>query len=79
MVALTRMRLVQAPTRAVDSSRQPPTADMKPPTSIGAGEGQLNLIAWEGYTDTAWVKPFKQQTGCKVNAKYAGTSDEMVR
>src|SRR5207248_8520433 len=29
---------------------QPPTANMKPPTSIGAGEGQLNLIAWEGYT-----------------------------
>jgi putative spermidine/putrescine transport system substrate-binding protein len=48
------------------------------PTSIGRGEGQLNLIAWEGYTQPAWVKPFEQQTGCKVNAKYAGSSDEMV-
>jgi putative spermidine/putrescine transport system substrate-binding protein len=48
------------------------------PTSIGKGEGELNLIAWEGYTEPEWVKPFEQQTGCKVNAKYAGSSDEMV-
>ena len=25
---------------------QPPTANMTPPTSIGAGEGKLDLIAW---------------------------------
>jgi putative spermidine/putrescine transport system substrate-binding protein len=50
----------------------------KLPTSIGKGEGQLNVIAWEGYTQPQWVKPFEQQTGCKVNAKYAGSSDEMV-
>ena len=56
----------------------PPTANMKPQASIGAGEGQLNLIAWEGYTEPQWVKPFEQQTGCQVNAKYAGSSDEMV-
>ena len=48
------------------------------PTSIGKGEGQLNLIAWEGYTQPQWVKPFEQQTGCKVQRKYAGSSDEMV-
>ncbi|HEY1370260.1 MAG TPA: ABC transporter substrate-binding protein [Gaiellaceae bacterium] len=48
------------------------------PTKIGPGEGQLNLIAWEGYTQPEWVKPFEKQTGCKVNAKYAGSSDEMV-
>ena len=59
-------------------SNQPPTAGMKPPSAIGAGEGALNLIAWEGYTDASWVDPFSQQTGCKVNAKFAGSSDEMV-
>jgi len=48
------------------------------PTSIGKGEGQLNLIAWEGYTQDQWVKPFVKATGCKVNHKYAGSSDEMV-
>src|SRR3954453_140031 len=48
------------------------------PTKIGTGEGQLNVIAWEGYTQPQWVKPFEKQTGCQVNAKYAGSSDEMV-
>jgi len=48
------------------------------PTKIGAGEGQLNLIAWEGYAQPEWVKPFEAQTGCAVHAKYAGSSDEMV-
>ena len=48
------------------------------PTSIGKGEGKLSLIAWEGYTQPDWVKPFEKKTGCKVTAKYAGSSDEMV-
>jgi putative spermidine/putrescine transport system substrate-binding protein len=48
------------------------------PTSIGPGEGRLTLVAWEGYTEAQWVKPFEQQTGCDVRAKYAGSSDEMV-
>src|SRR6267378_4494423 len=56
----------------------PPTAGMAPLTSIGPGEGALNLIAWEGYTDNSWVVPFQTATGCKVNHKYAGSSDEMV-
>src|SRR5206468_9107211 len=48
------------------------------PTKIGAGEGQLNVVAWEGYTQPEWVKPFEKQTGCQVHSKYAGSSDEMV-
>jgi putative spermidine/putrescine transport system substrate-binding protein len=48
------------------------------PTKIGNGEGQLNLVAWEGYAQPEWVKPFEKQTGCVVHAKYAGSSDEMV-
>jgi putative spermidine/putrescine transport system substrate-binding protein len=48
------------------------------PQSIGPGEGQLNLVAWEGYTQPDWVKPFQKETGCQVHAKYAGSSDEMV-
>ena len=51
---------------------------MAPQKSIGKGEGQLNLIAWEGYAQPQWVKPFEKQTGCTVNAKYAGSSSEMV-
>jgi putative spermidine/putrescine transport system substrate-binding protein len=55
-----------------------PTASLPVPQKVGKGEGQLNLIAWEGYLEPQWVKPFEQQTGCQVNAKYAGSSDEMV-
>ncbi len=45
---------------------------------VGKGEGSLNLISWAGYVEDEWVKPFEQKTGCKVNNKTAGTSDEMV-
>jgi putative spermidine/putrescine transport system substrate-binding protein len=48
------------------------------PTKIGKGEGQLNLVAWEGYTYKQWVKPFEKATGCTVHSKFAGSSDEMV-
>ena len=48
------------------------------PAKIGKGEGKLTMVAWEGYLQPQWVKPFQKQTGCKIQAKYAGTSDEMV-
>lgn len=48
------------------------------PKEIGKGEGALNIIAWEGYAQDDWIKPFEQQSGCTVNRKYAGSSDEMV-
>ncbi|HEY1359312.1 MAG TPA: ABC transporter substrate-binding protein [Thermoleophilaceae bacterium] len=54
------------------------SSNSKLPTKIGKGEGQLNLVAWEGYTQSEWVKPFEKQTGCKVKSKFAGSSDEMV-
>ncbi len=54
-------------------------------TEVGEGEGQVNIIAWAGYiedgsTDPAydWVTQFESDTGCEVNVKTAGTSDEMV-
>ncbi|MFC5823901.1 ABC transporter substrate-binding protein [Nonomuraea insulae] len=52
---------------------------------LGTGEGQVNLVAWAGYAEDGtndpkvdWVTPFEQETGCQVNTKVAGTSDEMV-
>jgi putative spermidine/putrescine transport system substrate-binding protein len=47
--------------------------------SVGKGEGQVDLISWAGYVEPEWSKPFEQKTGCKVNNKVAGTSDEMVQ
>ncbi|MCK0207699.1 ABC transporter substrate-binding protein [Starkeya koreensis] len=53
--------------------------------ALGKGEGQVDIVAWPGYiergeTDKAydWVSAFEKKTGCKVNVKTAGTSDEMV-
>lgn len=48
-------------------------------SELGKGEGQLNLISWAGYVEPEWVKPFEAKTGCHVNDKVAGTSDEMVQ
>jgi putative spermidine/putrescine transport system substrate-binding protein len=45
---------------------------------LGKGEGEVNLISWAGYVEPEWTKPFEQETGCKVNNKTGGTSDEMV-
>ncbi len=56
-------------------------------TSIGDGEGELHLIAWNGYTEFGdydpaydWVTPFEKASGCETSdfIKYADTSDEMV-
>jgi putative spermidine/putrescine transport system substrate-binding protein len=45
---------------------------------LGKPEGEVSLISWAGYVEPGWSKPFEQKTGCKVNNKEAGTSDEMV-
>ena len=44
------------------------------PTTVGEGEGELNLIIWAGYAERGatdptfdWVTPFEDKTGCKVN------------
>src|ERR1700693_2391211 len=68
-----------SPSASGPTLQVPPTAKMALQTSIGPGEGQLNLVLWDGYADKSWVDPFTAATGCKVNQKPAGSSDEMVR
>lgn len=53
--------------------------------SLGAGEGQVNIVAWAGYVENGsndpkvnWVSDFEKETGCKVNVKIGSTSDDMV-
>jgi putative spermidine/putrescine transport system substrate-binding protein len=52
---------------------------------LGQPEGALSVLAWPGYAENGsndpkvdWVTPFQNQTGCKVNVKPFGTSDEAV-
>src|SRR4030095_4122767 len=61
------------------------TALAEMPKSIGEGEGEVDIVAWPGYVERGetdknydWVTPFEKDTGCKVNVKTTGTSDEMV-
>ncbi len=51
----------------------------------GAGEGEVDIIAWPGYIERGdsdksydWVTGFEKTTSCKVNVQVAATSDEMV-
>ena len=85
VATLAAVGLLAACGTSTSGAGAPGTAGLKVPTAnlpvlhkIGKGEGQLNLIAWAGYLQPQWVKPFEAQTGCQVNAKYANTSDEMV-
>jgi putative spermidine/putrescine transport system substrate-binding protein len=57
----------------------------EPLKEIGAGEGEVSIVAWAGYIERGetdknydWVTSFEKETGCKVTVKTAATSDEMV-
>ena len=48
--------------------------------------GTINVLAWPGYAEDGstdpnvdWVTPFEEATGCTVNVKTYGTSDEAVQ
>ncbi|WP_209706891.1 extracellular solute-binding protein [Leucobacter exalbidus] len=53
--------------------------DIAAVSEIGDFEKELNIVSWSGFVEPEWVKPFEEETGCKVNRKIAGTSDEMVQ
>jgi putative spermidine/putrescine transport system substrate-binding protein len=62
-----------------------PPAPAAPAANANALEGALDIVAWPGYIERGasdknydWVTQFEKDTGCKVNVKTAGTSDEMV-
>jgi putative spermidine/putrescine transport system substrate-binding protein len=74
-------------TSASAPASQPASVAPSPnlPTSVGAGEGELTVLAWPGYAENGstdknydWVNPFQQATGCKVTVQVFGTSDEAV-
>jgi len=54
-------------------------------SELGDNEGTVNILAWPGYVedgtnfpDYDWVTPFEESTGCMVNSRSYGTSDEAV-
>lgn len=75
----------QAPAAPAAENESAAPAESTTLQEIGAGEGEVSIVAWAGYiergeTDPAydWVTAFEAETGCKVSVKVAATSDEMV-
>ena len=80
MAVVAGLLAVHAPVRRLrlQRRRQQPSRRTNCRSSARA-RAQVNLISWAGYVEPEWSKPFEQKTGCKVNNKVAGTSDEMVQ
>ncbi|GAA1881703.1 ABC transporter substrate-binding protein [Actinomadura bangladeshensis] len=62
-----------------------PVGVAKAATTLGPGEGMLNLVALPGSIESGgtdprvdWVTPFQERTGCKVGLKVARTPEEMA-
>ncbi|MBU1250317.1 ABC transporter substrate-binding protein [Chryseoglobus sp. 28M-23] len=45
---------------------------------LGEAEGSVDIVAWSGFVEPEWADTFTEETGCVVNRRVAGTSDEMV-
>mgnify|MGYP000022209728 FL=1 len=65
------------------ASNEPPKLEAL--STLGDGEGAVNIVAWAGYVENGstdpnvdWVSDFEKETGCKVNVKNGATSDDMV-
>lgn len=87
ILKLGLMTTVALAVAACGRKEQPPPAEA--PAAMKAAdttlEGQVDIVAWPGYIERGesdknydWVTKFEADSGCKVNVKTAGTSDEMV-
>ncbi len=55
-------------------------------SALGQPEGEVDVLAWPGYVEDGsndktvdWVSDFEKSSGCQVNVKTFGTSDEAVQ
>ena len=78
---MKRIRFVHVTFAALVAALAVPAAGVSKgsavPSSVGKGEGKLTMVVWEGYAEKQWVAPFEKASGCKVSAKYAGSSNDM--
>lgn len=64
---------------AADGELEIDVPDVPMVEELGEGEGEVNIVAWSGFVEPEWSDQFEADTGCQVNRKIAGTSDEMVQ
>ncbi|MGH3243640.1 MAG: ABC transporter substrate-binding protein, partial [Spirillospora sp.] len=62
-----------------------PAGAVQVASTLGPGEGMLNLLTLPGATESGgtdprvdWVTPFQERTGCKVGLKVVKTPEEMA-
>src|SRR3954469_4316678 len=77
LLGLIALLVAAAALAACGSDDSSDSSTAKGPDLNKKGEGQVNMVIWEGYADKSYANQFEKQTGCKVNAVPAGTSDEM--
>ncbi|WP_309619441.1 extracellular solute-binding protein [Salinibacterium sp.] len=60
-----------------------PSGSSTAAAALGDREGTVSILAWPGYVEDGsndpavdWVTPFEDETGCMVDSKTYGTSDE---
>ncbi|MEB4613891.1 extracellular solute-binding protein [Leucobacter sp. M11] len=67
-----------APTESGSGGLSIDVPDVPMLEKAGENEQEVNIVAWAGFVEPAWSDTFTEQTGCQVNRRVAGTSDEMV-
>ncbi|WP_329519912.1 extracellular solute-binding protein [Spirillospora sp. NBC_01491] len=62
-----------------------PAGAVRVASTLGPGEGAINLVSLSGYVENGgsdprvdWVTPFEKRTGCKVGWKAARSPEEMA-
>src|SRR3954465_9209415 len=67
--AVLALTLVAASCGGGDDNKS--SSGAKGPDINAQGEGKLNIVDWEGYTDPSFVKGFEKETGRKVHHTFA--------
>ncbi|GLZ11236.1 spermidine/putrescine ABC transporter substrate-binding protein [Actinomadura sp. NBRC 104425] len=70
---------------ACSGGEEKPVGTVGVASTLGPGEGALNLVTLPGYIENGgsdprvdWVTPFQERTGCKVSLKVVASAEDMA-
>ncbi|QMU97925.1 extracellular solute-binding protein [Microbacterium esteraromaticum] len=78
-LALSGCSSADQPTDGTGGGLSIDVPDISMMDELGDNEKEVNIIAWSGFVEPEWSDAFTAETGCTVNRRVAGTSDEMVQ
>lgn len=83
-LTMTTVLVGTAGLAACSGGRKEPAGVVKVASTLGPGEGSLNLVTLPGYIENGgndprvdWITPFHERTGCKVGWREARSPQEM--